>query len=409
MTAVPTLLTPASPRGHVARLWALIVSHGVVDFFSYTIIPILTVLEGRVGMSPAQGAALLAVGSIASGLIQPFTAWLGDRFDTRWFGTLGMLAAVIAISLLGHAHAYWHLVLIQVVGSAGVGAFHPPYAAAMGHLSGRRRALGISIFIAAGLSGGVAGTSIIPYYVKAFTPEALLYLAAPGLAMSLLLALCVQAMPHRAHDAHRVHGALDPGERRSRWRAVALIYAANAVRFIVSMMIVQLVIRWSEEEAMRRAGVATLTPELRTAASTIGGPIQAAMQIGMGGAGLVLGFAVRERHERAALVLIPCLSTAAVLAFPFVTTQAAAFCLALIAGVGYAGVMPITIALAQRLLPHRTGLASGLVMGGAWCMAFIGPPLAQRLYQSFGMPTAFAVAGAMLVASGLMMLALRRA
>lgn len=386
----------------------LVGSHGIVDFFSYTIIPILSVLEGRVGLSPGQGAILLAAGSIASGLIQPLTAWLGDRHDTRWYGTLGMVLATIAMSLLGFAHSYWHLLLIQVVGSAGVGAFHPPGVAAMGQMTSRRRSLGVSVFIAAGLAGAVIGTSLIPHYVKSLGVGAMAWFMIPGLAAAGLLAWAVHGVPHRAHDAHRAHAALTPEVRRSRWRAVGLIYAANAVRFIVNMMLVQLVIRWSERVALLEAHRGALDPGVRTLASTINGPVQSAMQIGMGAAGLLIGATIRERHERLALVAIPCVASGAVLVFPHFTNQAAAFSLALAAGVGYAGVMPITISMAQRLLPHRTGLASGIVMGGAWGLACVGPPLAQHLYETIGLAKAFGVTAALLFASGLLMLAMKR-
>ena len=46
--------------------------------------------------------------------------------------------------------------------------------------------------------------------------------------------------------------ALSERERASRWGAVGLLYAGNVLRFIANMALIQLVIRWSEAEAMRR-------------------------------------------------------------------------------------------------------------------------------------------------------------
>ena len=74
----------------------------------------------------------------------------------------------------------------------------------------------------------------------------------------------------------------------------------------------------------------------------------------------------------------------------------------MVAGVGFAGIIPVTIALAQRLLPHRTALASGLMMGGAWGFAAVGPTIAQLLIDHVGLTHAYAVtAGVLLVAGGL--------
>jgi MFS family permease len=78
----------------------------------------------------------------------------------------------------------------------------------------------------------------------------------------------------------------------------------------------------------------------------------------------------------------------------------------LVVGIGYFGVMPTTISIAQRLLPHRTSLASALLMGGAWCLAAIGPPMAQWLMNHLGMTSAGLVIASMLLLSGLVTLAM---
>jgi len=384
------------------RLAGVVVAHAVIDFFSFIIIPILTVLEGRLEFSPQQGALLLAIGSICSGVIQPIVALLSDRYDTRWFGTLGFVFAVLAISVTGLAQEYWHLVLIQIVGTAGVGAFHPVAAAAMGHLSGKRRSLGVAIFFAAGMLGGIAGSAITPHYTKAFGVPALVWLLFPGMLTVALLAWATHDAPHRAHGASEAHAALTPLERRARWTAVAILYVSNALRFTVNMMLVQLVIRWSETTSLARAGTVVLDEHTRSVASTIGGPLQAAMQIGMGAAGLAAGAFLRARDERTALVVIPMLGMLAIAAFPLVESPAAAFVLTALAGAGFAGVLPLTISLAQRLLPHRTSLASGLMMGGAWSVAAIGPPLAQAIYQRSGQGPAFWCTAGLLGLAGLL-------
>jgi hypothetical protein len=84
-----------------------------------------------------------------------------------------------------------------------------------------------------------------------------------------------------------------------------------------------------------------------------------------------------------------------------------AFVLAAVAGWGYGGVIPITISLAQRLLPHRTSLASGLMMGGAWMVAGAGPFVARSVDDRFGLGPSFLVVAAMLVVAGVLGLLVR--
>jgi MFS family permease len=54
-----------------------------------------------------------------------------------------------------------------------------------------------------------------------------------------------------------------------------------------------------------------------------------------------------------------------------------AVCGAVLGGIGFGACIPLSMGLAQRMLPHRTSLASGLMLGGAWAFAFVGPMLAE--------------------------------
>ena len=395
------------------RLGATIATHSVVDFFSFMFIPILSVLEGRLSLTPTQGSVILAAGGLCSGFIQPVAAWLGDKLDTRVLGPAAFALAVVAISLVGHARSFEQLLLIQIIGTLGIGAFHPTAAAAVGQLAGRRRSLGVSLFFCAGMAGGISSNLVSPHMAERWGLENYVWLMIPGLAAVGLMVWAMARVPHRHHDARAMSASWDVEESRSRWVAVGLLYLGNVLRFTVNMMMVQLIIRWAEQLAMGRAGVETLDAAVRQSASQINGPMQGAMQIGMAVGGLSAGAFLRSHHEKAALVLVPVVGAGAIVAFPFAGSIAEglgaaglltslAFVLAVATGVGYAGVVPVTIALAQRLLPHRTGMASGLMMGGAWGFAAAGPPLAQWLIRDLGLaPTFVITAGLLLVAGAL--------
>lgn len=389
------------------RIAAIVIAHAAVDFFSYFLIPILTVLEGRLTLTPAQGAILVGVGSIAGGLIQPLVALVSDRYKTPWPGVLGMLLCVAAYSLLGYADSFGVLLLLQIVGSAGSGAFHPVAAATMGRLTARRRTLGISVFFMAGMMGGIAGNAFTPTYVKSLSVEALWYFLMPGVLATLLMAWAVYAGPSRKAAATSASHAAPIVPIPHAWRGVGILYLGNAIRFTVNMMLVQLLVRLTEAAVLTRASAAVLTPDLRIQAAAINGPLQAAMQIGMGVAGLVLGYVLSPRRERLALVVGPVVGGIIVIAFPHIPTSLA-FGMAIGAGMAYAGLIPTTISMAQRFLPHRTTLASALMLGGAWAIAAAGPPLVQTLIDSFGLGTAFGLTGVLLASSGLVAFALPR-
>lgn len=391
---------------HTPRVRASVVasSHAVVDFFSAIIIPLVSVLLGVVHADASFGALLIAAGSLSSGLIQPFVAFAGDRLDTRWFGTLGFLVAVVAIGLVGFVREPWQLMLIQIVGSAGSGAFHPVAAAAMGRLAGARRTMGVAIFFAAGMVGSVVGSALMPFYVRSFGLSAIAWLLVPGVLLVIALASAVHSVGHIHRQAAADHLASPAHEQRRHWRAVWLLYAGNVLRFTVNMMLVQLFILHAESLARARLGAATLDSEgVRSLATTFNGPLQAAMQAGMGLGGLGLGLLMGRRHEKLLLVGVPILGGAAIACFPLMRdARVPELAIALLGGVGFAGTLPISIAMAQRLLPHRAGLASGLMMGGAWGLAGAGPLVIQQLVPSIGMSASFAVTAGVLVFSGVL-------
>ncbi len=400
-----------------ARLGATIATHGVVDFFSFLFIPILSVLEGRLDMTHAQGAIILGVGGLFSGLVQPLVAWLGDRFDTRLLAPFSFALAVVAFSLVGFARSFEDLLVIQIIGTIGIGAFHPAAAAAVGQLAGRRRSLGVSLFFVAGMTGGVSANMLSPLLAKHYGLQNYAWLMIPGLIVVAVMIWAMARVPHRHVDAHTQRASWSEEEARGRWVAVGLLYIGNVLRFTVNMMMMQLVIRWCEGLAMTRAGATELTDALRESASTINGPMQGAMQIGMAAGGLSAGVFLRKHHEKSALIVVPIVGAVAIVAFPYAGAftqwlsvpgllSVLVFALAIATGVGYAGTVPVTIALAQRLLPHRTGLASGLMLGGAWGFAAVGPPIAQWLIGTVGLSSAFVVTGVLLGGAGLLSLAL---
>lgn len=394
-----------SGRGTRLRMWLTIGTHTVVDFFSFLVVPLLSVLEGEVHLTRIQGAVLLAVGQIASGVIQPAVALASDRFDTRWLGTLGFLFAVVAIGLVGYAESYAQLLVLQAVGAAGIGAFHPVAAAAVGHLAGPKRSLGIAWFYLAGMLGGILGNMSAGHYVERFARsggstdaglKALLYLTPVGIMFVIVLGLSIHGIPHRTHDAHARHRELPELERRKRWAGVWLLYAGNVLRFGVDVCLIQLIIRWTEVMAMERSAGGILSDAVRIDASQINGPLQAAKQLGMGLGGVALGWWFHVKHERALLIAMPLFGAVMVAMLPY-SNGWPALAVCTLAGIGYGAVVPMTISMAQRLIPHRTSLASGLMMGGAWAVASVGSPISQELAARFGLKRAFLVVAVSLV------------
>lgn len=385
----------AAVRGRRRRATAVIGTHFVIDAFSFMIIAMIPSLVVMLGIPAHQKALLLGIGSVSSGLIQPVVAWFSDRFDTRMLGTAGFVVAVLAIANVGMVETFWQLAVVFAVGAAGVGAFHPPAAAAVGRLSGAKRSRYLALFFLFGMLGGMAGNVLTPRFVGHFATGAdgtvdtraglfaLRWMIIPGLISAVILTLAIRRVGHRSGGSHAPQHAWDDAERRARWRAVWLLYTSNILRFSVNMALVYLFTEWATQHALRRSGAATMTEAIASGASNLNGTLQASMQLGMGGGGMVLGFVLGARLEKAVYWVIPLLGAIAIAlltfadAMPVGVAAGVAVCGAVLAGIGFGACIPLSMGLAQRMLPHRTSLASGLMLGGAWAFAFVGPMLAE--------------------------------
>ncbi len=412
--------------------------HTVVDAFSFITVSLMPLLQTQLELADRQVALLLGVGSIASGLIQPLVAYFSDRWNTRLLGTLGLVLACLAISCVGLVNSFEQLLIIQILGTMGVGAFHPPAAAAAGQLAGARRSLGVAIFFMTGMLGGVLGNVLSPVYVREVTHavaaasteaakpdysiglKAMVLFIIPGLLAAWCLARAIHRVPHRLGNARDGHLALPPKERAVRWRTVMMLYLGNIIWFTTNMSLVYIVFQWVKRFVSFDDGVAAnaaepigrLSEQAAAQASLFNGPMQASMQVGMGGAGLLAGWLLRTHHEKPAIVCVPLLGAAAVACFPHADALrdtlgpwgvlAIAFALSVAAGMGFGGMVPVTISLAQRLIPHRTSMASGLMLGGAWAFAFIGPITTEHIHRTSGLYHASYAAAALLAASGLL-------
>jgi FSR family fosmidomycin resistance protein-like MFS transporter len=405
--AASTIVHPR--HGVTKRLGAIIASHWLVDVYSAFLPPLLGVLQIRCHLTNAEAAWLLGIGSLTSGLSQPLAAWLSDRIDSRLFGAVGLAVAAVCLSCIGLADSYATLLPLYVLGMIGSGVYHPIGAASMGQfaeqLSSGRRALGISVFHAAGVFGGVVG-SIISTRI-AVEPggfDVLRWLMIPGLLGAIALHALIRRTSHRHHE-HRSLRFSDE-EIGLRWRAILLLYFSNVIRFTVNMAIIYLFVRWAQAVVSRgRPGMSD--SEIALAAAPINGNLNALMLVGMMVGGMTAGALIRAGREKWPMILVPIVFTPTIVLMPFADLLMG-YALAIGSGIAFAAMMPVSISVAQRLLPHRTSLASGLMMGGAWALAFLGPRAAEWCMSSAGLSLAatFALTAALLVISSLVCLPL---
>jgi MFS transporter, FSR family, fosmidomycin resistance protein len=365
-----------SPMG---AFTALNVSHAVIDIYPIFFASLSLALKERLGMDNFQIALMFATGPIVSGLPQAFFAWATDKLDSRVFAWLGLLIGAVCICSIGFAQNFWQLWALQVIGLLGTGAYHPIGAALAGQLGGQvrarsghnaGRAFGVSVFYTAGMVGGFLGAVLCTRINKEFGMVHLAWLMIPGFVLTWAIWAATHKMGHRqaGHRAH--HASIEPDEARARWRTVWLLFIGNVSRFTVNTALPVLFMVWAESRI----------PDDPDAASKLNGDLLAALTVGMGIFGISAGRLTPIGREKKSMAILTVLGAGAIAVCGYAGTHMGVWAMFVAAGLsslGFAAIIPTTISLAQRLLPGRTGLASGLMLGSSWGLSFTAPWLAE--------------------------------
>ena len=410
----------AVPRAGL-RYSVVVVSHFVVDLYPMFIVGLVAALQGRLGLSETQAALIISLNGVISGLSQPLFAWIGDRLNTRLFGALGLAAAALAISAIGFAQNYWQLLALQILGMAGVGVFHPVTSALAGrlgrdtfHREGSRlsgRGMGLAIFFAAGVGAGGFFGPLIATRVNAqqvFDADGMKllgFMAIPGVAAAIALWFATRRVPHRVSSSgSRADAVLSAvATEGQRWFAVGLLFVSNTLRFTVNLSLLYLFKRWAQTQLDGRVAVEAVAD----AVSNLHANVIAAGQVGMGISALLVGRYVAHGRERLAMIITGLATAPIVMLMPNLNGWWMLFASGVVA-FGYFGVIPTSISLAQRLLPHATGLTGGILMGAGWAISALGPIGAERVVKAWGVEAAFYAVGGLMALSGVVSMFISR-
>ncbi len=387
-----------------ARYWVLTSSHVIVDIYPHFVISLAASLQSNLGLTGGQRAALFSLGPVVSGASQPLFAWLGDKHNTRYSAPAGLAVAALAMGFIGYVQNFTQLVLLVIVGMGGVGVYHPISSALAGslstgaHASARLRSargLGLSIFFAAGMVGGILGPIIATRINEAAGMKWLLAMTVPGLLGAAILWYCTRSIAHR--EERLTATTVDElNDLRARWFTVGILFVANCLRFITNIGLFFLYSEWASRKLS--------DPD---AASSLSGNLLAASAVGMCLSGLFVGRLMRQGAERRWMIAMGLLAAPVILVMPQldgVMMLGACF----LSAWGFFGVIPASISFAQRLLPHATGMVGAILMGCGWAVSAVSPFIVRQIIGAdrSNLDAGFYFLAALMALSGVLALAL---
>lgn len=360
----------------VGMSWAHFINDGAANFLPGILPAILVSLDMPVSLVGTLMTALL----VGQG-VQPFVGLLGDRIGGRSLTLAGLVGSSLGAGLVGLATSPAMLVGVLVLIGISNAFFHPQALVGVRQLSAGPQGLAMSSFLA----GGEVGRGVWPVLASACVALGgvrwLWLLALPGLVSVFWLARCAPALPMRRTRASLVSW-------RSHLGGVTRLVLYCSLRSFATYAVTALLpLMWS-------AGGGSLTP---------GASLIAVLTI----VGVVgnLGGGWLADHLGSRRLLVAAMGLSAVCAL--VLTQAGGLWLWLVTavlGIGLFATLPLTVLIAQDLLPENRSFGSGLSLGlanalGAVAMIVIGP-----IVDAGGTRVGLLVAAATMVAAAILAL-----
>lgn len=354
----------------------LSVGHLVLDSYSSFLVPILPLLALKLGLTPAQAGFLIPVMMISSSLMQPVYGIISDRYFKRALTVAGPLVAAVFISSIGLANSLPMLLVLTVIGGIGVGAFHPQ-SAALAHRAAmdwkpERQGTVMSIFSSAGTVGYALGPLIISTCVALYGLEHSYYTMGFGIVATALLWLYCPPLEQkkRAADAPPLSQLL-----KDAWVPLTILYFAVVLRSAASVSIQSYLPFWLKEHGL----------DLQFSSLIITGFIF------FGGIGGFFGGALADRFGARRVSMVSVLIATPILLAGFLTQGLLSYGLIMFGGLCLNLPLPISVVMAQRLVPGGASTVSALVMGFAWGLGALLTPVTGKLGEGLGLTKALLI------------------
>lgn len=350
-------------------LMTVTLGHFSVDMYSGMLPLILVALTAPLGLSYAQIGIVSTTFTLTSSLTQPFFGWLADRWGGRGLAAGGIMLIAVATGLMRSANSYTMLLVLAPLAGLGSAAFHPQGAANAALASGRQKATGVSIFMLGGNSGFAFGPVVARVAFAAVGQLAIIVLTSLGFILGFLqifLAPAVKRIP--TADAKAAAVTLNDHRPMAAGAAFALIMVIFMRQWVHSSLSTYLP-QWLTSQGYSVEWTSNL---------------MFAMLLPLAFGGLFGGF-MSDRVGRKPIIVGSLACIGPLLLLLLNSSGAAMFVIAIVLGLILGASFPITLVMAQELLPRGIGIMSGLALGFTFIAGGIGVAVSGWLADHIGL------------------------
>jgi len=369
----------------------LSVGHFITDINQGALPALLSYFKEALNLSYTLSGVILLSANLTSSIIQPAFGHLSDRKPMGWFLPLTPLIACLGIALAGLAPNYSLLLLCVMISGVGVASFHPEGFKTAYFFTGDKKATGMSLFAVGGNLGIAVGPITAFALVSYFGLKGTLGLVLPGILIAVILFLNLSWIFSPVKSAHK--------EAKKELKAPLSRNQKISFFLLISIATVR---------AWTQLGLATYIP-FYYINYLKGNPLYAGKLVStflMAGAlGTLVGAPLADRWGHKKFLLITMLLSFPLLLLFYNSSGFITFILLGISGMVLISSFAVTTVMAQAILPHHLGMASGMMVGFTISAGGIGVTLLGTVADTWGVPMAIKAIFVMpLIAFGLALL-----
>jgi FSR family fosmidomycin resistance protein-like MFS transporter len=337
-------------------------SHLALEFSQNFLPVVYPLLIERLELTYTQVGSMALTASVFGSLMQPVFGLLSDRWDPRRITVLSILWGGLIMGLVGiaarFAGHYWLLLPIIGLGALGSAAFHPAGASLATAGVIERRGTVLSVFSV----GGNLGSALSPIIVGAGLAWFGLWGTAVVIPITLVVSLLLYRlledvpMPPRLTASPVTNPAPRSGIDRRSWVAIGLIIVIVAARSWFQGALITYLPEWLQTQGRSLEAAGSFLSILLLSVSI----------------GSLTGGTLSDKVGRVPVVVVT-LGLLGPAHWLFLHSSGGVqLVIAGTIGALIGSTFPVTIALAQEVLPRTVGLASALVLGLGWLPAGLG-------------------------------------
>lgn len=352
-----------------ALTW-LSLAHMANDTYSGFLNPIMPFIAGKIGITMAIATVIMSIAQICASMFQPIFGFWADNMVKRVFIFWGLLFGSLFIPLATNAPNAVILTLFVILGNLGGSFFHPQALGFISRFSKGNFVSNMGIFISAGTIGFSFGPIIAALVADHLGLNKIPYTAIVGLIIALFMFKSVPKM--YKPDIKIEHKNLNDSFREilSNKYMIILMLIAMMKSLITSSCAILLPFLWKD---------------MGYNASYIG--IALFLFMLAGGLGSYVSGKVETKIGAKKVFYISMIGTLPIMALfvaTYITHPIISVAIFILMGFVTMLAVPVTMVIAQRLLPEYKSIVSGFINGFSWGIVAIFLTIVGFSAQAFG-------------------------